>query len=114
MKTLAINSDNDIFLDNSGNLAIAVDLKAMANIYTNKSQANLGELPYNTDKGIDFFNTIFSSPCYPDLFQNEVLTQLEDTEKTLEILNYTDEIKDDVYSYSVEILTEYGVIELNG
>lgn len=114
MKTLGINSNNDIFIDESGNLSLKADLQAMGDIFVNKSQTNTGELLYNQTKGIDFFNTIFSSPSYTDLFQNELLTQLEDTEETQEVLNYNAEEKENIYSYSVEIQTSYGKVQLNG
>lgn len=86
----------------------------MADIYTNKCQTNLGELRYNNEKGIDFFNTIFSCPAYPDLFQNEVITQLEETDETEKVTNFTPEINGDVYSYSVDIQSGYGKVSLNG
>lgn len=114
MKTIGINENNDIYLDNSNNLCIKRDLSAMGDIFVNKSQTNKGELLYNTLKGIDFFNTIFSSPTYLDLFQNELLTQLENTEQTQKINNYTEEIKDNTYKYSVNIQTSYGKVTLNG
>lgn len=113
MKTIAINENNDIYLDSSNNLAINTDLNAMGNIIVNKSQTVKNELLYS-DKGIDFFNTIFSSPYYPDLFQNELLNQIEDTEAVVTVSNFENEVKDVVFSYKAEIETEYGSIYLNG
>ena len=114
MQTIAINTNNDIYIDNSGNLALKTNLSAMGDIFINKSQTNLGELSYDTEKGIDFFNTVFSSPTYLDLFQNEVITQLEDTEETQKVSNFNSTLEDDLYSYSVEIQTSYGKVTLNG
>lgn len=114
MKTIGINENNDIYIDNSNNLSIKFDLRAMGDIFVNKSQTNMGELIYNTTKGIDFYNTIFSSPSYPDLFQNQLLSQLEDTEETQQISNFKAEVKNGVFSYSTEIKTNYGKVSLNG
>jgi hypothetical protein len=114
MKTIGIDKNNDIFLDETGNLAIKKDLSAMGDIFVNKSQTNRGELPYNTEKGIDFFNTVFSSPVYPDLFQNQLLTELEDTEETQRVDNFDGRIEDGVFVYSVDIQTSYGKVSLNG
>lgn len=114
MRTIAIDENNDIFLDNSNNLAVKTDLEAMGDIFINKSQTVLGELLYNTEKGIDFFNTIFSSPTYPDLFQNEVITQLEDTDETQKVTGFAGSISDRVYNYSVDIQTSWGKVSLNG
>lgn len=114
MRTIAIDNNNDIYIDNSNNLAIKTDLNAMGDIFTNKSQTNLGELLYNTGKGIDFFNTVFSSPTYLDLFQNELITQLEDTEETQKVSSYNAQVENEIYSYSTEIQTSYGKVTLNG
>lgn len=114
MRTIGIDANNDIYIDNANNLAVKTNIEAMGDIFINKSQTNLGELLYNTEKGIDFFNTVFSSPTYTDLFQNEVITQLEDTEETQEVINFIGEIEENTYSYSVDIQTTYGKVSLNG
>lgn len=114
MQTIAINDSNDIYTDNSGNLVIKKDLYAMGDIVINKSETNYGELLFNTDKGIDFFNTIFNSPSYPDLFQNQLLSEIKDTDKVIEITNYLAKINKNIYSYKTNIQTEYGDIILNG
>lgn len=114
MKTLGINDNNDICLDSSNNIVVKEDLAAMGDILINKSQTKSGELLFNNSKGIDFFNTIFSSPAYPDLFQNEVITQLENTEAVEKVSNFNAAINNNIYSYTVNVQTEYGEISLNG
>lgn len=114
MKTIAINTSNDIYLDSSGNLAIKSGLDAMGDILVNKAQTNYGELLFNNPKGIDFFNTVFSSPAYPDLFQNQLLNQFEDTEAVERIAGYTSNLKNNVYSYTAKIQTQYGEVNING
>lgn len=113
MQTIAINENNDIYLDNAGNLAIKSGLDAMGDIFVNKSQTLKNELLYS-DKGIDYFNTIFSSPAYPDLFQNELTNQLEDTEATVSVESFEAETQDNVFKYTAKIQTEYGELYLNG
>ena len=114
MQTIAINSDNDIYINSAGNLVVKTDLQAMGDIITNKSQTNINELLYNTEKGIDFFNTIFASPYYPDLFQAEVTAQIEDTDAVQKITDFTSSESDGVFSYTAKIQTDYGVVALNG
>lgn len=114
MQTIAINSNNDIYLDSSGNLAIKTDIEALGDILVNKSQTNQGELLYNSESGIDFFNTVFSSPAYPDLFQNQLLNQLENTEGVERISNYQAKQENNTYSYTANIQTQYGEVILNG
>jgi hypothetical protein len=114
MKTIGINDNNDIYLTPSGNLAVKSDLEAMGDILVNKAQGNRGELQYDTEKGVDYFNTIFSSPCYPDLFQAQLVATLEDTDEVQKVSDYSAKIDGDVYSYSVNITTSYGEVALNG
>ncbi len=114
MQTIAINDSNDIYLTASGNLATKTDLEAMADILTNKAQGNRGELLYDSEKGVDYFNTIFNSPCYPELFQQQLIQELEDTDEVTSVDEYTADIDGDVYSYEVKISTTYGELDLNG
>ena len=113
MQTIAINENNDIYLDNSNNLALKRDLAAMGDIFVNKSQTVKNELLYS-DKGIDFFNTIFASPAYPDLFQNELTNELENTEAAEKVENFEGQTDDGIFKYSAEIETVYGRVALNG
>lgn len=114
MKTVAINENNDIYLTPSGNLALKRDLEAMGDIFINKSQTVRGELQFNTEKGIDFLNTIFNSPSEPELFQAQLIEQIEDTDETQNVYSYTSNLKDGIYSYTADITTSYGNISLNG
>lgn len=114
MLTIGINDNNDIYLDAQGNLAAKKDLDAMGDILINKSQTNRGELQYDSEKGIDFFNTIFGEPCYPDLFQNQLTAELENTEAVQQVSGFNAEIKSGVYAYTVNIMTDYGQAALQG
>lgn len=114
MRTIAINENNDIYLDASGNLVIKTDKEAVGDILVNKAQTNQGELLFNTEKGIDFFNTVFSSPAYPDLFQHQLLNEFENTEAVERIADYQADVKNGVYSYIADIQTEYGEVNING
>ena len=114
MKTIAINNNNDIYLTPSGNLAVKEDIEAMGDILVNKSQTVRGELQFDTEEGIDFMNTIFKSPSEPELFQAELIEQLENTDGVRNVYSYTSSVDNNVYSYTADIITDYGNITLNG
>lgn len=114
MITLGIDNKNDIYINSNGNIVLKHDIEAMADIYVNKCQTNRGELVYNTDKGIQYFSTVFCSPIYPDIFQNQLINELSDTKETIAVSNYNQEIKDGILSYTVDCHTTYGNFILNG
>ena len=114
MLTFGINNDNDLFLDSNGNIVLKKDAPALGDIYVNKAQTNRGELAYNTSKGIDYFNTVFGEPCYPDVFQNQLINELVETEETISVSGYSQTITDDVLNYKVNCKTSYGNIIING
>ncbi len=114
MITIGIDSNNDLYLTPQGDLGIKQDLEAMGDIYINKAQTRKGELIYDEEKGIDFFNTIFGEPCYSDLFQNQLISELEDTAETQNVSGYTQKTNNGIYSYTVNCQTSYGEITVNG
>ncbi len=118
MLTFAINENNDIFLDSNNNIALATNLTAMGNICVNKSLTRKGEVYYDTDKGIDFFNSVFGEIADTLIFQADLITQLKDTVDVIDIKNYNYSIttsnNSQIYNYSVDVQTNYGVIQLNG
>lgn len=65
MRTLAVNSNNDIYIGPDGNLAIADGLEAVLQQCEQAASIRLGELPYAQEKGIPFFDNVFTDN--PDL-----------------------------------------------
>lgn len=114
MQTISINQDNDIYLDTSGNLAITLDINALADISKNKVLTNLGEPEYNVLNGIPYFDTIFTDTPKIDLFQAAIIETLEKTDEIERISNFDYKQDDGVFSYSLIEHTTYGEINLNG
>lgn len=65
MRTLAVNSNHDIYLGPDGNLAIAEGITAVLQQCEQAASIRLGELPYAQEKGIPFFDSVFTES--PDL-----------------------------------------------
>ena len=68
-QTIATDERNDIYLDGAGNLALADDREALANIVLNVFRTNYGELQFNTDDGIPYFATIFNNAPNVRMFE---------------------------------------------
>ena len=52
---------NDICLDNNNNLCVIGSLDATMNVLKNVVRVNTGELQYNINKGVPYFQTIFNN-----------------------------------------------------
>lgn len=65
MRTLAVNSNNDIYIGSDGNLAIAEGIDAVIQQCEQAASIRLGELPYAQEKGTPFFDSVFTDS--PDL-----------------------------------------------
>lgn len=114
MKTLATDKNNDLFINAEGYIAVSEDLDALANISKNAVLVNRGELHYNVLNGIPYLETIFSDSVNTDMFQANIIQTLEGLEGVERISAFSFDIKDGIYSYSVEEITEYGTVVLNG
>jgi hypothetical protein len=69
MKTLAVNNQNDLYLDNNGNIAIATGLIATMQACQQAAQTLLGEMVLQTDQGIPYFQVVFNG--VPNIAQFE-------------------------------------------
>ena len=83
MKTLAINENNDIFLDASGSLAFSQGKQACADIATNKTRTLYGEVPLSAQSGIPFFDVVFNKfdPKLFEQFLRQTLMEVPGAEK---------------------------------
>jgi hypothetical protein len=114
ISTIAINSNNDIYLDGNNNIAMKKDINAIADIVLNKVRTNLGELQFNIDLGIPYFTTIFTSTPNFDLWQKFVEDSALSLDNVIEIVSFSKEINNYVLSYSMTIKTDFGSVTVNG
>lgn len=114
MKTIITDDKNDIFIDAGANIAMADGIDALANISKNAVLVNKGELEFNKRKGIPYFDTIFAENANIDMFQANIVKTLENLDGVERISSFSYEVKDGIYSYSVEEITDYGTVVVNG
>ncbi len=123
VKTFSVNSNNDIYIGEDGNLGISVDLQAIIFICENKAKTRLGEMIFEIKSGIPYLETIFSEPKNYEKFKFSLRTALENTEGVLKVIeisleeiidpNSPDE-KRNVLSYTTTIVTRFGQGIVNG
>lgn len=114
MISIKVNSDNDIFIDNTGNLAMCSDLEACMQGCEQAARIVLGELPFAQLKGVPFFDIVFTSS--PDLSLYEVyLRRLYMGVPNVTGINYINfKLEGTELSYEAGIVTIYGEGVISG
>lgn len=114
IKTFAVDENNDLFLNAIGNISIISDLEAVLQIAERSVKTQLGELLYNTDRGIPNFDLAWKGT--PNLPQYEAALRrtLLSISSVTEVIRLNIIIKADMLEYSAEIATVFGTGEVNG
>ena len=110
-----ITTINDVCLDANNNLCMTSGLDATMNVLKNVVRVNTGELQYNVNKGVPYFQTIFSDKSLLYLWASYLSIAIENTQNVISINNIDfeyDEAESKI-SYTAEILTTDGVGVLN-
>ncbi len=113
MKTLAINENNDIFLDASGSLAFSQGKQARADIATCKTRTLYGEVPLSARSGIPFFDVVFNK-FDPKLFEQFLRQTLMEVPGAEKVTQYEYNISGGVLTYRAVLTTQDGEVTVNG
>lgn len=114
MRTLAVNSENDLYLDNNGNLAVAIDLQAVLQNCEHAVKVRLGEVVLDITEGVPYFETIFSGSQEVAQFDAALRQAVLDVEGVLEVIDLTTVQEDHQFNYTMTIRTIYGIGVANG
>lgn len=114
MTGIALDDNNDIFLDKSGNLALCKDIEAVKTAVSCQTKTNYGEVILNTTAGIPYFETIFTAHPDIELWKAYMQETILKVPKVLSISYFETTIEKSVLHYAVVINTEYGTEVING
>ena len=114
IQTLSINSNNDIYLDSSGNIAIDNDLNALLDICKNVLQAQLGEMILSQNAGLPNFQAIWNGAPNYAIYSNYMTNALLNINGVTGIQNLSFSNSGSVLSYTVTIQTIFGTGTVNG
>lgn len=116
MITLSSLKNDDISVDEYGNIATLTDKEAMVNIIYNVDKTNKGECALNTDLGTDFFGTVFSATPSLARFKAQNIAQTEKLDGVLGVSDFTFDYNSDttVLNYTKTVNTVYGEVKVNG
>lgn len=113
-KMIAVDSNNDIYVKNDGNLAINNDLAAVSQNCENAVKAQLGEMIFAVDRGVPNFQTIWNGSPNLAQFEASLRQTILQVEGVLEITDLTTRVDGGILFYIATIQTIYGSTVLNG
>ena len=114
MKTIGTNSDNDIYLDSLGNLAVLSDIDALSLVIKQRIQTVLGECQLATNVGVDYFGSVFNSPPDVFLFRKQIVNNVEAINGVNSVVNFAMRIEDGTLKYEMNVSTIYGETTIAG
>ena len=113
MKCLALNEENDLFIEN-GKLGMYYDQEAVAQTTVNIVCTVKGEVVLNQNRGIPYFEILFNNKPNTALFRSYVLNLLNQVPEINTVYGMKI-IKDkNLLKYSLDLDTIYGRVKANG
>lgn len=114
MRTFLSNIVNDLSLASDGNLAVGNTLAFRAQTYAQYMQARRGEMIHEMQRGIPYDDVVWSGTPNVAQFEAAARSTLLQVAGTVEILAFSATLSDNVLSYTADILTDAGMVTING
>lgn len=113
-RTIASDSNNDLYLADDGNLAIVTGLDAVLQAAQQAAQTIKGEMVFDVEEGLPNFDTVWSGrPSLPvwEAHLRRAILAVDGVQSITELIL---SVSDNVLSYSATISTIYGAGAING
>jgi hypothetical protein len=114
VKTLAVNSNNDLFVGANANLVVLTGLEAVLQICAQVAKAQQGEMVLNTDRGLPNFTVTWNGAPNIAQFESALRKALNRVQGVLELNDITVTQQNNILSYTATILTEFGEGAIDG
>jgi len=114
VQTFAVNSSNDLFIGNDGNLSIANGIDAVRFACLSAAKALLGEMIYAITSGVPYFQTVWIGTPKLLQFQSTLRNTLLGVSGVTGVQNLVLSQAGNVLQYEAIILTIYGRVTING
>lgn len=113
--SLAVDENNDIYLDANGNIALVYDLEAVRQDCDHAAKTLLGDLIFNQDLGIPYLQTVFTPPINLTQFEAALRDNLLGVNSAItQVLSVSINQNGDVLNYVAQIASIYGEFEISG
>ena len=113
-KVFKVDSNNDLYIAQDGNLAIGSELDAVVQACEHAVKAQLGEMMYRADEGMPNFQAVWSGQPNVPQFVAALKKRLEGVDGVIEAIEIQAQVSENVLSYSATIRSIYGEAYLNG
>lgn len=114
MKTLAVNSNNDLYLTADKNLTIAYDIFAIEQAVAQAAKAQFNEMVLAYDQGMPNMQTVWGGSPNVAQFEAYLRKTVMEVPGVVEIRELDISVANNVLSYEITILTIYGQTMING
>ena len=85
MQTIALNTDNNILLDNYGNISFKSDAEALAQDIANTLSLCRGENPYNVEEGINYDDEVLGKLGGMDYIEGQFRNRILENDEVISI-----------------------------
>jgi len=113
-QTLALNSNNDLFLNSAGSLTMLTGVNAVAAGCNTAAQTQLGECVLITGQGLPNFQAIWVGVPDYAIWQSYLENTLLNVEGVATVQNITLTQTDGDLNYIAEINSIYGPVNIQG
>lgn len=113
-RTLAVDSNNDLYLGTDGALALVSDLQATLQAAQQAAQTMLGEMEYALDQGLPNFAVVWNGSPNVAQFDAYLRRALLAVAHVVGVRDLTITRGPNALSYEATIITDYGSGVLNG
>jgi len=107
-QTLAVNEQNDLYLDSAGNIAVIYDLAGTLQACAHATKTILGEMLLAVNEGIPNFQTVWVGVPNLQQFEASIRSAILKVVGVVEIVSFIMEQNAETLDYSVVIRTIYG------
>lgn len=113
-QTLAVDENNDLFLDTNDNIALYTDLQATLQACEQAVKTKLGEMVLDNQAGVPYFEAAFNGSPNLSILSAGIKTAILGVDGVNQVLSLEINIENDAIVYVATILTVYGEGQIGG
>lgn len=97
-----------------GKFQFVYDIDVVLQNCDQSMRQQLGELPYNQQKGVEYLNNVFNGNPNFQAFEFQARREIQNVDGVIRVQSFDYSLTDGVLSYTAEIKTIYGVDQISG